>query len=64
MLRYRIAQNALGRYIVLSAFLFVVPIGQTYATRAEAQEDADRLNGQGQATNPSRETTPAMTPAA
>ena len=63
MLRYRIAQNALGRYIVLSAFLFVVPIGQTYATRAEAQEDADRLNGHQQPTNPSHQT-PAMTPAA
>lgn len=63
MLRYRIAQNALGRYIVLSAFLFVVPIGQTYATRAEAQEDADRLN-HGQPTDPSHQTAPAMTPAA
>jgi hypothetical protein len=43
-MRYRIAQNPAGRYIVLPAPLSVVPIDQTYATQAEAQAEADWLN--------------------
>ena len=43
-MRYRIAQNPAGRYVVLPAPLPVVPIEQTYASRAEAQAEADWLN--------------------
>ena len=43
-MRYRIAQNPAGRYIVLPAALSVVPIDETYATREEAKEEADWLN--------------------
>ena len=44
MLRYRIIRNPKGHYVVLAASLLVVPIAETYATRAEAQDTADWLN--------------------
>jgi hypothetical protein len=44
MLRYRIVRNSEGRYMVLAASIWWVPIGETYATRAEAQDTADWLN--------------------
>ena len=44
MLRYRIATNPMGRYLVLAAPLSVVPMQETYSTRAEAQDTADWLN--------------------
>jgi uncharacterized protein YegP (UPF0339 family) len=44
MLRYRITRDENGRYFVLRAFLGVIPISETYATRAAAQETADWLN--------------------
>lgn len=44
MLRYRIAPNPIGRYVVLSASTAYVSIEETYTTRAEAQDTADWLN--------------------
>ena len=44
MLRYRIAPNPTGRYVVLAASTSYVPIDETYATRAEAKDTADWLN--------------------
>lgn len=44
MLRYRIAPNPTGRYVVLAASTSYVSISETYATRAEAQDTADWLN--------------------
>jgi hypothetical protein len=44
MLRYRIAPNPTGRYIVLAASTSWVSIDETYATRIEAQDTADWLN--------------------
>jgi hypothetical protein len=44
MLRYRIVRNSEGRCIVLATSIWWVPIGETYATRAEAQDTADWLN--------------------
>jgi len=46
MLRYRIARQPDGRYMVLAAPLAVFPIDQTYATRAQAQDAVDWINGQ------------------
>ena len=45
MLRYRIARHENGRYLVLPALVSVVPISETYATRAAARDMADWLNG-------------------
>lgn len=45
MLRYRITRYTDGRYLVLAAPLSIIPIGETYATRAAAQDMADWLNG-------------------
>ena len=44
MLRYRVAPNPTGRYIVLASSTSYVPIDETYTTRAEAQDTADWLN--------------------
>ena len=44
MLRYRITCDPKGRYVVLPAATSVVPIGETYATRAEAQDTITSLN--------------------
>ena len=44
MLRYRITCDPKGRYVVLPAATSVAPIGQTYATRLEAQDAASWLN--------------------
>ena len=44
MLRYRIAPNPTGRYVVLAASTSYVPISETYGTRAEAKDTADWLN--------------------
>jgi hypothetical protein len=44
MLRYRIAPNPTGRYVVLAASTSYVSINETYATRAEARDTADWLN--------------------
>ncbi len=44
MLRYRIAPNPIGRYVVVAASTCYVSINETYATRAEAQDTADWLN--------------------
>ena len=44
MLRYRIAPNPTGRYIVLAASTSYVSIHETYTTRVEAQDTADWLN--------------------
>ena len=44
MLRYRIARGADGHYLVLPALISLLPISETYATRADAQETANWLN--------------------
>ena len=44
MLRYRIIRNETGEFFVISALAWLVPIEETYATRAIAQETADWLN--------------------
>jgi len=44
MLRYRIAPQPTGRYMVIAASTCSVSIDETYATRAEAQDTADWLN--------------------
>ena len=44
MLRYRIASNPTGRYMVIAASTCSVSIDETYATRAEAQDTANWLN--------------------
>ena len=44
MLRYRIIRNESGEHFVISALVGLVPIEETYATRAAAQETADWLN--------------------
>ena len=44
MLRYRIARNVSGRHVVFAVSISVVPINETYATRAQAQGTADWLN--------------------
>jgi hypothetical protein len=44
MLRYRIAPNPRGRYMVIAASTCSVSLDETYATRAEAQDTADWLN--------------------
>lgn len=44
MLRYRIAPTPTGRYVVIAASTSLVPITDTFATRAEAQDTADWLN--------------------
>jgi hypothetical protein len=44
MLRYRIARNPKGRYVVVATPMMMVPNGETYAARDEAQHTADRLN--------------------
>ena len=44
MLRYRIAPQPTGRYMVITASTCSVSIDETYATRAEAQDTADWLN--------------------
>jgi len=45
MLRYRITRYTDGRYLVLPAPLSIIPISETYATRAAARDMADWLNG-------------------
>ena len=44
MLRYRIAPQPTGRYMVIAASTCSVSIDETYATRSEAQDTADWLN--------------------
>ena len=44
MLRYRIIRDATGKHFVISALAWLVPIEETYASRAIAQETADWLN--------------------
>ncbi len=44
MLRYRIAPNPAGRYLVIAASTWSISLDETYATRAEAQDTADWLN--------------------
>jgi hypothetical protein len=44
MLRYRIAPNPTGRYVVLAASTSYVSINETYATRVEARDTAEWLN--------------------
>ena len=44
MLRYRIAPTPTGRYVVIAASTSSVPMADTFATRAEAQDTADWLN--------------------
>jgi hypothetical protein len=47
MLRYRIERDENGRYFVLPAVAWIVPVAETYATCAEARETADWFNGRG-----------------
>ena len=44
MLRYRIIRNEAGEHFVISALAWLVPIEETYATRAAAKDTADWLN--------------------
>ena len=44
MLRYRIIRDEAGEHFVISALAWLVPIEETYATRAIAQEAADWFN--------------------
>jgi len=44
MLRYQVIGDPTGHFIVFPAWIGVVSIGRTYATRAEAQGVADQLN--------------------
>ena len=44
MLRYRIVRDETGEHFVISALAWLVPIEETYATRAIAQEAADWFN--------------------
>ncbi|HID75899.1 MAG TPA: hypothetical protein EYP56_07865 [Planctomycetaceae bacterium] len=44
VLRYRISRDVKGRYFVLPAWLAVIPIEDTYATRHAAEEAAEWLN--------------------
>ena len=44
MLRYRISVDPTGRYVSLPATTSVVPIEETFASRAEAQDTAASLN--------------------
>ena len=44
MLRYRVAPTPTGRYMVIAASTLWIPIDETYASRAEAQDTADWLN--------------------
>jgi hypothetical protein len=44
MIRYRIDKDPGGRQIVLPAWLGIVPMEETYASRQAAQETADWLN--------------------
>ena len=44
MIRYRIDRDLLGQHIVLPALPGLVPIDETYATRAKAQDMAGWLN--------------------
>ena len=44
MLRYRIAPNPAGRYLVIAASTCSISLDDTYATRAEAQDTANWLN--------------------
>jgi len=44
MLRYRIAPDPRGRYVVLAAWLSLAAVNETYSTRAEAEDTANWLN--------------------
>lgn len=44
MLRYRIAPDPAGHYVVIAASSWAIPVSETYSTRAEAQDTADWLN--------------------
>jgi len=44
MLRYRVAPQPTGRYMVIAASTCSISIDETYATRTEAQDTADWLN--------------------
>lgn len=44
MLRYRIAPDPAGHYVVIAASCWAMPVSETYSTRAEAQDTADWLN--------------------
>ena len=44
MIRYRIARDPKGRHIVLPAWIGIVPLKETYATRQAARDVTDCLN--------------------
>jgi len=44
MLRYRIAPDPAGHYVVIAASCWAMPISETYSSRADAQDTADWLN--------------------
>ena len=44
MIRYRIARDPKGRHIVLPAWIGIVPLEETYATRQAAGDVTDWLN--------------------
>ena len=44
MLRYQVIADPKGHYLVLPDWVEVIPISESYTTRAQTQHVADRLN--------------------